>query len=145
MVPSHHSLVKVVVSGGFDPFPHVGHRAHFKFAKELGDHLIVIVNSDEFLIRKKGIAYTPLEERVGAVRDLRYVDEVVVSIDKDQTVAETLRLVKPNIFAKGGDRTPDNMPQKELDTCKELGIEIVYGVQGRIRHSTGWTHNEPQR
>ena len=132
-------LIKVVVSGGFDPFCHAGHRAHFKLAKELGDYLIVIVNTDEFLMRKKGMVGVPLAERIGAIADLRYVDEVVVSIDTDQTVAETLRLVHPSIFAKGGDRTPNNMPQKELDVCRELGIEIVYGVQGRIRHSTGWT------
>ena len=136
---------KVAVSGGFDPFVHAGHRAHFKFAKELGDHLIVIVNSDEFLIKKKGIVGTPLEDRLSAVRDLRYVDEVVVSIDQDQTVAETLRLIKPDLFVKGGDRTPDNMPQKELDVCEELGIKIIYGVQGKIRHSTGWEFNEPKK
>jgi len=133
-------LVRVAVSGGFDPFPHVGHLAHFKLAKELGDHLTVIVNSDEFLVRKKGVAHTPLVERLEQVKALRYVDEVVVSIDQDQTVAETLRLVKPDIFAKGGDRTPDNMPTNELDVCKEIGCEIVYGVQGRVRRSTGWEY-----
>jgi len=140
MVSKDPKIVRVAVSGGYDPFPHVGHIAHFKMAKELGDHLTVIVNSDEFLIQKKGKASTPLVERLEQVKAIRYVDEVVVSVDQDQTIAETLRVVRPDIFAKGGDRTPDNMPQKELDVCTELGITIAYGIQGRIRHSTGWKY-----
>lgn len=129
----------VVVSGGFDPFPHVGHLAHFRFAKTLGDRLIVIVNSDEFLMRKKGMVGTPLADRLEMVKAIRYVDEVVACIDQDQTVAETLRMIKPNVFAKGGDRDCDeHMPTKELEVCREIGCQIVYGVSGKVRHSTGW-------
>jgi len=134
------SLIRVAVSGGFDPFPHIGHLAHFKLARELGDYLIVIVNSDEFLVRKKGTVHTPLSERLELVKAMRYVDEVVASIDHDQTVAETLRLIRPDVFAKGGDRTSDNMPAREIETCKEIGCKIVYDVQGRVRHSTGWKY-----
>lgn len=141
-MPTNTKIIKVVVSGGFDPFPHVGHIAHFRFARSLGNHLTVIVNTDEFLQRKKGMIGTTLVDRLEMVRSIRYVDEAVVCIDTDQTVVETLRMVHPNIFAKGGDRTPDNMPQKELDVCKELNIQIVYGVNGQIRHSTGWIWNK---
>ena len=130
-----------MVSGGYDPFPHIGHIAQFKLAKELGDLLIVIVNSDEFLLRKKGVVNVPLAERMEQVRAIRYVDEVVACIDKDQTVAETLRLINPTIFAKGKDRIIDTMPQAELDVCRELNIQIIYGVQGRLRASTGWIFN----
>ena len=132
-------MIRIAVSGGYDPFPHVGHIAQFKLAKELGDILIVIVNSNEFLARKKGSVGVPLEERIEQVRAIRYVDEVVACIDRDQTVAETLRLIHPNIFAKGKDRTLTTMPQSELDVCMELGIKIIYGVEGRLRKSTGWS------
>lgn len=98
----------------------------------------MIVNSDEFLIRKKGMVGTPLADRLELVRAVRYVDEVVVCVDRDQTVAETLRMLRPEIFAKGGDRTPGHMPESELRICLELGIKIVYGVDGKVRRSTGW-------
>ena len=132
-------MIKVVATGGFDPFPHIGHRSYFRLARALGNYLIVLLNTDEFLLRKKGIVCTPFEERLDMIKELRCVDEVVRVIDEDQTVAETLRLVRPNIFAKGGDRTPYNMPQKEIDVCKELGIEIRYGVcdPQYERYSTG--------
>ena len=128
----------VVVSGGFDPFPHSGHIAHMRLAKTLGDYLIAIVNSDEFLMNKKGMVNTPLVDRLEQVKAIKYVDEVVVSIDKDQTVAETLKLIKPQIFAKGGDRVPETMPVEELEACKEIGCQIVYNVNGKIRHSRDW-------
>lgn len=121
-----------------EPFPHVGHVAHMRFAKTLGDYLMVIVNTDEFLLRKKGMVGTPLADRLELVKAIRYVDEVVPCIDADQTVAETLRMMKPDIFAKGGDRVASTMPKKELDVCKEIGCQIIYGVSGKIRHSTGW-------
>jgi len=132
-------VIKVAVAGGFDPYPHMGHRNHFKLAKALGDYLIVLLNTDEFLLRKKGLVCTPLAERLDMIKDLKYVDEVVVVVDKDQTVTETLRMVKPDIFAKGGDRTPENMPQSELDACREIGCEIRYGVCDPEfeRYSTG--------
>ncbi len=107
-------------------------------AKSLGDILIVIVNSDRFLLEKKGMVGSPLADRLEMVRAIRYVDEAIECIDEDQTVAETLRMLKPDIFAKGGDRVPGHMPQKEVDVCRELGIQLVYGVSGKIRHSTGW-------
>ena len=118
----------VAVSGGFDPL-HVGHVRMIQAAAKLGTRLVVIVNGDEFLVRKKGYAFMPLAERVEIVRALRDVDEVVAAVDPDQTVRETLRLVKPHVFANGGDRhNVEDIP--ETAVCRELGIEMVFNVGG---------------
>ena len=77
-----------------------------------------------------------LEERIELIEIYPFVDEVVASIDKDGTVAETLRWLKPDIFAKGGDRTPANMPQNEIDVCQEIGCKIIYGVGDRLQSSS---------
>lgn len=127
--------IVVAVSGGFDPL-HLGHLDHIKKAKALGDWLIAMVNPDEDMVRKKGYCFMPLRERVEMVRALRYVDDVIVVIDKDGTVAKTLEAVKPNIFAKGGDRTPENMPQNEIEACRKVGCKIVYGVGEKLNSSS---------
>jgi cytidyltransferase-like protein len=127
-------MIRVMVSGGFDPIRR-GHLQHFQLAKKLGDWLIVSVNPDEDMVRKKKYCFMPLEERQAIIRELRCVDEVITTIGKDGTQAETLRMVKPDIFAKGGDRTPDNMPQSEIDACREIGCKIVYGVGEKITSS----------
>jgi len=118
----------VAVSGGFDPL-HVGHLRMIQAAAKLGSHLVVIVNDDDFLVRKKGYAFMPLAERMEIVRGLRDVDDVVVAVDRDQTVCETLRLVKPHVFANGGDRR-DAADIPETVVCRELGIEMVFNVGG---------------
>jgi cytidyltransferase-like protein len=98
-------------------------------AAKLGTRLVVIVNGDEFLVRKKGYAFMPTEERVEILRALRDVDEVVVAVDKDQTVRETLRQVRPDVFANGGDRRAvGDIP--EAAVCRELDIEMVFNVGG---------------
>ncbi|NLE95309.1 MAG: adenylyltransferase/cytidyltransferase family protein [Dehalococcoidia bacterium] len=118
----------VAVSGGFDPL-HVGHVRMIQAAAKLGTRLVVIVNGDEFLVRKKGYAFMPTEERVEILRALRDVDEVVVAVDKDQTVRETLRQVRPDVFANGGDRRAvGDIP--EAAVCRELDIEMVFNVGG---------------
>lgn len=119
----------VVVTGGFDPL-HVGHLMHMKEARKLGDHLTVIVNSDGDMLRKKGYCFMPLAERMEIVGSLKFVDRVLACLDNDGTVARTLKWLKADIFAKGGDRTPDNMPRSELEACKSIGCRIVYGVGG---------------
>jgi len=129
-------MIKVVVSGGWDPL-HDYHLDHIQEAKRLGDWLIVIANTDEFLIRKKGFFYLPLLTRLRLLEEYPFVDQVVVCIDRDQTVAETLRLIRPNIFAKGGDReSSSSMPQQEVDACKDIGCKIVYGVDRGERASS---------
>lgn len=118
----------VAVSGGFDPL-HVGHVRMIRAAAALGTRLVVIVNGDDFLMRKKGYAFMPLAERMEILGALRDVDEVVAAVDRDQTVRETLRLVRPHIFANGGDRRAEaDIP--EASVCGELGIEMVFNVGG---------------
>lgn len=126
----------VAASGGFDPL-HVGHVEYLEFAKKLageGGKLVVIVNSDDFLLRKKGYAFMPLAERMAIVKALRCVDEVVACIDQDQSVCETLRMVKPDVFAKGGDRNVGNIPEAKV--CEECGIDIVDGLGEKIQSSS---------
>ena len=127
--------VKIVaVSGGYDPV-HIGHIRQFKQAKKLGDKLYVILNSDRFLIEKKGFVFMPFKERKEILESIRYVNKVIPCIDKDQSVCKTLMKLKPDIFAKGGDRRKKNTP--EVDICRRLGIRIVFGVGGRkIQSST---------
>ena len=110
-----------------DPL-HLGHLIHMKMAKALGDKLIVIVNSDASGISKKGFCLVPLEERMAMLRELSFVDEVVASIDRDDTVAKTLQLIRPNIFAKGGTKTLENIPEIEQRICEQIGCELVTGI-----------------
>ena len=112
-----------------------------RMAAELGGCLIVIIGSDEQIMRKYGYILQPLHKRIERiVRKAPFVQGVVVSIDKDGTQVETLRLIKPDFFAKGGDRTPDNMPQCELDVCNEIGCQLVYGVGDKLNSSKAIRH-----
>lgn len=129
---------KVLVSGFFDP-PHRGHIAYLKEAKKLGEKLVVLVHRDECCVKKKGYCFMPLEDRVAVVESIRYVDEVVICEPNcDLTTCDALLKVRPDVFAKGGDRTPDNMPKCELELCEKLGIDIVYGVGGQKIQSSSW-------
>lgn len=123
--------VIVAVSGAFDPI-HTGHIRYIHEASKLGDKLIVILNSDQFLLRKKGFVFMPFIEREEILRSIKGVDDVVVSIDEDQTVRKTLEVVKPNIFAKGGNSL-DHIP--EVNICKILGCKVVMHVGGEIIHT----------
>ena len=127
----------VAVSGGFDPV-HRGHIRYFKEAKRLGNYLIVLLNSDEFLVRKKGKPFMNFEERKEILEAIKYVDKVVKVIDQDDSVAKTLEMVKPDIFAKGGDRVKSNLPKSETDVCQRLGIRMVFGVGGGKIQSSSW-------
>ena len=120
-------MSSVVVSGGFDPI-HIGHIRMFNEAKSLanplGGELIVIINSDEFLEEKKGYVFMPFEERMEVIANLKAVDRVVSSIDKDDTVCVTLRNLfedlsnKISVFANGGDRkSREDVP--EFKVCQE--------------------------
>ena len=130
--------LKVAVSGYFDPI-HIGHIRHFKEAKKLAGEngkLIVILNNDKQALLKKGFYFMPQEERKEILESIRYVDEVFISIDEDRTVCKSLEAVKPDIFAKGGDRTNKNTPEQEV--CKRLGIKVVFGVGGGKIQSSSW-------
>ena len=120
----------VLVTGGFDPI-HGGHIDYFNAAKQLGDILIVGVNSNAWLERKKGQYFMTVTERVQIIENLRMVDNCILFNDDDNTAIEAIRNVKslyPNcriIFANGGDRTKDNIPEMVFDD-----VEFVFGVGG---------------
>ena len=125
----------VCVSGGFDPI-HIGHVRMIQDAAKLG-HVIVIANSDEWLVRKKGYAFMPYEERQEILYAIKGVVDVVEAKDDDNTVCESLRHLNPHIFANGGDRGDRNTP--EMDVCKELGIQMVWGMGGNDKpQSSSW-------
>ena len=126
----------VVTSGYFDPL-HVGHLECLEMAKELGDRLIVIVNSDLQAKLKKGESFMKEEDRMKIVSALKCVDHVFLSIDKDKSQCESLRHINPDIFAKGGDRTSGEIPESKV--CRELGIEIIDGLGEKIRSSSDLT------
>jgi len=116
----------VIVSGGFDPV-HIGHIRMILDAAEHGD-VIVVVNSDDWLMRKKGYIFMPWEERaeiLGAIRGVISAERVD---DTDGTVCEAIRSFKPTYFANGGDRKTDNTP--EMNVCKELGVQLLWNVGG---------------
>ena len=126
------NTVTVAVSGAFDPI-HAGHIRYIREAARLGARLVVILNSDDFLMKKKGFVFWPFEERKEIMETLRDVDEVVVAVDEDQTVRKTLEMIKPDIFAKGGySINPEHVP--EFDTCQELGIKLITNVGGSPIH-----------
>lgn len=131
--------VIVAVSGGFDPL-HIGHIIMFNAAKKLGDKLVVILNSDRFLKKKKGYVFMNFRERKELIENIKSVDRVVPCIDKDQTVCRTLEKLKPDIFTNGGDRTKTNIP--EVAICKKLGIKMVFNVGGGKIQSSSWLVNK---
>ncbi len=124
--------ITVAISGAFDPI-HVGHIAYIREAAKLGDRLVVILNNDNFLLRKKGFIFRPVEDRKEILEAIKGVDEVVVSVDEDQTVCKTLEIVKPDIFAEGGYWvSADSIP--EVETCNAIGCKVVTNVgSGKIR------------
>ena len=120
----------VCISGGFDPV-HVGHLRMIRAAKKVSGvtgKLIVILNSDEWLMRKKGYVFMPFEERKEILLGFRGVDGISLVDDRDDTVCEALGRVKPDIFANGGDRKEGNVPEDEV--CNNLDIKMLYNVGG---------------
>jgi len=116
----------IAISGGFDPI-HIGHIRMIQTAAKMGK-LVVILNSDNFLMNKKGFVFMPFEERKEILRAIHGVREVVACVDEDQSVCKTLEALKPNVFANGGDRFAKNIP--EVEVCERFGIEMVFNVGG---------------
>ena len=121
----------IVISGGFDPI-HSGHISYIKSAKDIGDHLIVALNSDEWLVNKKKKVFMNIEERRDILINLESVDEVITfKDDKNGSCIDALEKIKnkyPNeeiIFCNGGDRNKDNIPEMVVDD-----IEFMFGVGG---------------
>ena len=128
--------MKVVVSGYFDPL-HVGHIEYLESAKELGTKLVVIVNNDYQCELKKGKSFMKEEDRLKIVKSLSIVDEAFLSIDRDRTVCDSLAAINPDIFANGGDRHVNEIPESVV--CKELGIKMIDGLGSKIRSSSDLT------
>jgi len=131
--------VVVAVSGGFDPI-HIGHVRLIQDAKKLGDKLVVILNNDNWLKKKKGYIFMHQNERKEIIEAIKGVDEVILtnhrSNSKDMSVSKELMKIKPDIFANGGDRTPTNIP--EALVCKKIGCEMVFNVGqgGKVQSSS---------
>lgn len=133
----------VVISGGFDPL-HSGHILLMNSAKTYGDYLIVGVNSDEWLVRKKGQAFMPYAERAALVGNMKAVDEVMSFDDSDGsacTLLEKVKVLYPGhqiIFANGGDRTAVNIPEMDI---KEIVFQFGVGGENKA-NSSSWLLQE---
>jgi cytidyltransferase-like protein len=133
----------VLVTGGFDPL-HSGHISYLREAAKLGHHLVVGLNSDEWLTRKKGAPFMPWRERWSILHELWMVTDVIAFDDSDGSAIDAIRVVKeewpdhPIIFANGGDRTKDNIPEMVFDD-----VEFVFGVGGEDKkNSSSWILQE---
>ena len=132
--------IVVAVSGGFDPI-HIGHIRYLQEAKALGNFLVVILNNDHWLKKKKGYLLMPQKERKEILEAIRAVDRVVISAHpknpKDMSVGRELRKIRPHIFANGGDRTHANIPEVAL--CKKINCEMAFNVgRGGKVQSSSW-------
>jgi cytidyltransferase-like protein len=136
-----HIMKIVVITGGFDPL-HSGHVEYINAAAQLGDCLFVGLNSDDWLTRKKGKPFMPWTERHIILSNLRSVDDVFAFDDSDNTAIDAIRRIReempgiPIIFANGGDRTKENIPEME---CGIEDVEFVFGVGGENKkNSSSW-------
>ena len=135
----------VAVSGGFDPV-HIGHIDLLREAKKLGDRLVVILNNDNWLQKKKGFVFMNEKERKAVLLAIRYVDEVIITSHtenaEDMSVSKELEQMKPDIFANGGDRNetdaanPNSSLYKDIKTCERLGIKIVFNLGHKMQSSS---------
>ena len=135
------SKTVVIVTGGFDPI-HTGHIDYIRAAKRLGDILVVGVNPDAWLVRKKGKAFMPFDERSNIVYALKDVDYVIDFDDSDGSAKDCIKRVRkfyPNdkiIFANGGDRTSANIPEMDIG---DKNITFLFGIGGDYkRNSSSW-------
>ena len=135
----------VLVTGGFDPL-HSGHIAYFRAAKQLGDTLVVGVNSDAWLVRKKGRAFMPWLERMNIVKNIKDVDFVLEFDDDDGSAKSAIKLARQTwpdhkiVFANGGDRTDANIPEMEF---VDSNLEFAFGVGGFNKaNSSSWILEE---
>ena len=136
----------IIVSGGFDPV-HKGHIRMFREAANLGANVIVGLNSDEWLTRKKGKPFMKWEERAEILESCKFVTQVLSMDDSDDTASDIIKQVANlyknqdmNIyFANGGDRKKGNVP--ELDVCKDLNVVMLWGIGGGKIQSSSWLTN----
>jgi hypothetical protein len=145
--------MKIVISSGYyDPLNGLGHITYFKLSKHIagsGGKLVVIVNNDEQAILKKGKYFMNCDDRITIIKELRDVDDVVKSIDKDRTVIETIKFVVEKYreeyknsgielsfyFCNGGEAFNNNIPEKPI--CDLLDVKLLDGVGGK-GSSSSW-------
>jgi len=138
----------VLVTGGFDPL-HSGHIEYFKAARQMGDRLVVGLNSDAWLARKKGRPFMTWEERASIIKNLKMVDDVVAFNDDDGTACHAIYQMLSTygesntvIFANGGDRNNGTTPEYEMYK-NTYGLEFAWGVGGDDkRNSSSWILND---
>ena len=152
----------IVLSGGFDPV-HKGHLRMFREASWLGHQVIVGLNSDDWLTRKKGKPFMEFEERKEILEGFKYINTVLPFDDSDDTACDLIKKVRTMYnsdtfnydyrdighsgfvdyhqiyFANGGDRTTDNVP--EMDVCRNLDVTMLWGVGGGKIQSSSWLIN----
>ena len=128
----------IAVSGGFDPI-HKGHVQMILEASKFG-HVVVILNSDEWLERKKGYKFMDFAQRSFIAGSIKGVLMTSGVDDSDGTVCEALRRIKPDYFANGGDRKLENTP--EMEVCEELNIKMLWNVGGGKTESSSWLVNK---
>src|SRR5210317_1390560 len=120
---------KIALSGGFDPV-HIGHTRMFKAARDIvgpDGEVVVILNCDNWLLRKKGKRFMEQEERAELINEFGTVDAVYIHESEDDHVSEALKVLKPDIFGNGGDRRDENdIPESII--CRELGIDMIFNV-----------------
>ena len=151
----------IILSGGFDPI-HKGHMRMFREAANLGHQVIVGLNSDEWLTRKKGKPFMEFYERKEILEGIKYISSVVKFDDSDDTACSLIHQVRSTYnggmfnhdheynnptgrtdyqiyFANGGDRTKGNTP--EMDTCRNLDVTMLWGIGGGKIQSSSWLIN----
>ena len=123
-----------MVSGGFDPI-HIGHVRMILQANRMGP-VIVALNSDAWLLRKKGFVFMPFEERKEILMAIRGVSQVVAFDDSDDTACDAIKRFKPDYFANGGDRVSDNTP--EVNLCNDMNVGLLWNVGrgGKVQSSS---------
>ena len=130
----------IIASGYFNPI-HKGHIEYFKNARSFGDELFVIVFSDFQRELKGSKEFQDEQERLFIVENLRFFDKWILSIDKDRTVVESIKMIYEQFgnehqlaFANGGDQINDTIPERPI--CEELGVELIDGLGGKIQSSS---------
>jgi len=130
-----------IASGYFNPI-HIGHINYFADSKKNFDIFVVIVNNDEQVKLKGSVPFMPQEERMEIIKSIKHVDQVFLSVDKDRSVCESLKMVAKKypgaelFFVNGGDRHEGNIP--ETPVLKELNIKTIDGVGGGKVQSSSW-------
>jgi cytidyltransferase-like protein len=135
----------VLITGGFDPI-HSGHIQYIKAAKNLGSYLIVGLNSDAWLQRKKGKSFLPFAERKIIIENIKLIDDCIAFDDNDNSAKDAIYQIRkmcpdnPIIFANGGDRTEQNIPEMDV---MDGNVEFVFGVGGtNKKNSSSWILEE---